>query len=85
MTDNGLNDDDINGQVIVCLDEPPSMVEVIVPLDTMSSTSLAFSHLFHYFHGEVNEDVQIVAINVAYKDVDDVQSLVIHVFTRPFL
>lgn len=84
MSDNGLDDEDINGQVIISLDDPPAMVEVIVPLDTQSSASLAFSHAFHYFHNDLNEDVQIAAINVAYQDVDGVLSLVLHIYTIPF-
>lgn len=84
MSDNGLGDEDINGEVIVCLDDPPAMVEIIVPLDTMSSASYAFSHAYNYFH-DLNEDVQIVAVTTKYLDVEGVQSLVMHVFTRPFI
>lgn len=81
---NGLDDEDINGQVIICTDDPPAMVEVIVPLDTYASTSMAFSHAYNYFHNDVIEDVMIVAINVSYQEIDGVESVVLHIFTRPF-
>lgn len=84
MSDNGLSDEDINGQVIVCLDESPNTVEIIVPLDTMSSASYAFSHAFNYFHNELNEDVEIAAVNVQYKEIDGVLSLDLFIYTRPF-
>lgn len=80
--DNGLDDQDINGEIIMCTDGV-SMVEIITPLDTMQSAALTFSHLYHYFNSH-SEDVQVVAVNVAYRDIEGVTSMVTHVLTTNF-